>query len=396
MAITIQATPTAYSSVQGDLIYTVAEVVHTADPVTYPNYKFIGDVYVGGVLVARIKKQPDPVTNIGIFNIGQIVRNYIAVAFNPTANAIVAQRLGDEEFWLSVQMKFGEEYSYTEYIALTNDSARVFFNNYNGRLAGGTTSLTLLDKALTDRPYATPVRDDSTYNFIPFFATDTDGITVTIKTYNYSNTLVDTISKSVTPGAANELIVINASKAAINAEYPGTISNYIKYYTVLFTTPNIADDVTYQFNMVCEVIHEIFTLHFLNKYGGFESKDFTKVSRKTINIEKKDFGKLPYTIDSSGVVSYKNANNVYNESRSVYSSQYKEKMTLNSDLLTDAEYVWLEQLILTTMAYIEIDGYFYPCVISENNYERKKVVNDELTNLTLNVEFGEQFNAQYR
>jgi len=396
MAITIQATPAAYSSVQDDLIYTVAEVAHTADPVTYPNYKFIADVYVAGVMVARVKKVPDPTTNIGIFNIGQIVRNYIATTFNPTAATLVAQRLGAGEFSISVQVKFGEEYSYTTYTNLTVDSARTFFNNYNGRLIGGTTSLTQLDKALTDRPYATPVHCDSSFNFIPFLATDTDNITVTVKSYDYSNTLVTTLNSTVTPGAANELIIINASKAAINSASPGMINDSIKYYTVLFTTPNISDDVTYKFDMTCEVINEIYTLHFLNKYGGFESKDFTKVSRKTINIEKKDFGKLPYTVDSSGAVSYKNANNVYNESRSVYSSQYKERMTLNSDLLTDDEYTWLEQLVLSPMVYIEQSGYFFPVVISETNYEPKKHVNDDLTNLTLNIEFGEQLNAQFR
>lgn len=396
MAITIQAYPAAYSSVHGDLCYTVAEVAHTADPVTYPNYKFIADVYVAGTLISRIKKVPNPVTRIGIFNIGQAVRNYLATTFNPASSNIVAQRMGAGEFSLLVQVKFGEEYSYTEYTNLTVDSARTFFNNYNGRLIGTTTSLTLLDKPLSTRPYATPVRDDSAFNLIPFLATDTDNITVTVKTYDYSNSLVSTINSTVTPGAANELIIINCSKTAINSVSAGAINDSIKYYTVLFSTPNIIDDVTYRFDMTCEAINDIYTLHFLNKYGGFESKDFTKVSRKTINIEKKDFGKLPYTVDSSGVITYKNSNGVYNESRSVYSSQYKEKMTLNSDLLTDAEYTWLEDLVLSPMVYLEDSGYFFPVVISETNYEPKKVVNDELTNLTLNIEFGQQQNAQFR
>src|SRR6266853_1285386 len=104
MSLTIQAAPAVYSSIQDDLIFTVAEVAHTADPVTYPNYKFVGDVYIGATLVARIKKAPNPVTRIGIFNVGQIVRNYIATTFNPSAAALVAQRLGSGEFSLSVTM----------------------------------------------------------------------------------------------------------------------------------------------------------------------------------------------------------------------------------------------------------------------------------------------------
>lgn len=392
--MTITATPPAYSSLQGDLIYTVSDA-HASDPVTYPNYKFVGDVYINGVMFHRIKKVPDPVTGIGIFNIGQLVRNYLTVTFNPTANNIVAQRLGAGEFSLQVTMKFGEEYSYITYTNILSDSARLFYNNYNDRI--DYTSLTgLADKVLSDRPNQTPVKSNSTFNFIPFLPSDTDVVTVRVKTYDYSNSLVTSYNYSLTPAAANELVIINASKNAINAGSSGAINDSIKYYTVEFDTPNIAPDSIYRFDMTCEAIYDVYTIHFLNKYGGFESKDFTKVSRKTISIEKKDFGRLPYTVDGSGIVSYKSANNVYNESRSVYSSQYKEKMTLNSDLLTDAEFTWLQQLVLSPMVYLESNGVFIPCVITENNYEPKLTVNDELNNLVINIEFGEQLNAQFR
>ncbi len=71
-------------------------------------------------------------------------------------------------------------------------------------------------------------------------------------------------------------------------------------------------------------------------------------------------------------------------------------MTLNSDLLTDAEYIWLQDLILSPMVYIEDSGYFFPCVITDNDYEPKKYINDDLSNLVINIEFGKQQNAQYR
>lgn len=397
MAITIQAFPPDYSSVQGDLIYTVAEVAHTADPVTYPNYKFVGDVYIGATMVARVKKVPDPVTRIGIFNVGQIVRNYIATTFNPQfIPDIIAQTLGDGEFSLEVTMKFGEEYAYTTYTNLVSDTPRIFYNNYNGRLVGGSSSLDgLLDKALTSRPYATPIRCDADFNFIPLWPSTADAFNVRIRKYDFSNTEGVNLNLPITP-VANTLIIINPARGVLNAIDTNYINDGIKYYTVEFDTPNIVDHSIYRFDLDCECTYEQYTLHFLNKYGGFESKDFTKVSRKTIDIEKKDFGKLPYMVDVSGVVSYRNSNNVYNETRSVYSSQYKEKMILNSDLLTDAEYRWLQELVLSPMVYMEEDGYFFPIVITETNYEPKKNVNDQLTNLTIGIEFGDQLNAQYR
>ena len=386
--ITIQATPPAYSSVHGDLIYTVAEVVHTADPVTYPNYKFIGDVYINSTLVARIKKGPDPITKIGIFNVGQVVRNYISTTFNPTANALIAQSLTIGQFNLSVTMKFGEEYAYTAYYTLVTDSARVFFNNYNGRgqLANVSTKVNIF---ASNKPSATSVINSS-FNFVPFFAAGAGPYSLSISTYNFSSALITTSTYSFSPVAVNDLMMFNLSTSGINAQFAGLINTNVKFYTVTIGA------VTYRFDITCEAINQIFTVHFLNSYGGFESKDFAKVSRKTIAIEKKDFGKLPYTVDSSGVVSYKNSNNVYNESRSVYSAQYKEKLTLNSDNLTDAEYVWLQELVLSPMVYIEESGSFFPCVLVATDYEPRKYINDDLTNLTINVEYGNQLNTQYR
>lgn len=394
--MTIQYNPGTYYSAHSDLLFTVYDVKST-DGVTYPDYKYIADVYVGAVKVVTLKAVPRPDNKIGIFNIGPVVRNYVAATFNPTANAILCQTMGSLEFFVSVTVKFGEDYDFVTYSNILTDSARVYFNHYNGRLLGQNTSLTAYaDKPLTTRPAITPLRRDSAFNFIPFLPSDTDNVTVTIKTYNYADTLAQTINLTVTPAAANTLQQLNLSRNSINANTPGAITDYIKYFTVLFTTPNISDDVTLRFDLTCEGIYEVYSIHFLNKFGGWETRDFTKVSRKTIEIDKQEFGKLGYTMDSSGVISYKNSNNVYNETRSVYASQYKEKMTLNTDILTDAEYTWLAELILSPQVYVEMGGYFIPVNIIGNNYEFKKVIVDELTNLTINVEWGDTFNAQFR
>lgn len=387
MALTIQATPATYSSIHDNLIYTVADVVKVADPVTYVNFKFIGDVYVGAVLVARILKVPDPVTGIGIFNVGQIVRNYIATVFNPTANMVVAQQLGTGVFNLSVQMKFGEEYNLTQFLNVTVDSARVFFNNYNPRLIGTLSSLIpYTNKVASNRPLIGQTLLTSAYNFVPYFPINTSAVTFTVTPTGGGSVY----STTFTPSNTYDLQLLNVAPAAINAVAPGTINAATTSYTVLIGSQ------TFTFKIICEAMYQVFMIHFLNEYGGFESKLFTKVSRKTIDIQRKDFGKLPYTIDSSGVVTYKNANGVYNESRSVYSAQYKEKLTLNSDLLTDAEYTWLGDMILSPMVYVEDSGYFFPAVITDNNYEPKKVINDDLTNLTLSIEYGQQLNSQFR
>lgn len=396
MAITLQHNPGTYYSAHGDLLFTVVDIVKATHPETYPDYTYVCDIYIDAVQVARLKSAPNPTNRVGIFNVGNVIRSYVAANFNPTAGVLRAQQMGAGEFYISAQLQFGEEYAFTLYTNLLTDTTRIYFNHYNGRLLGQNTSLSdYLDLALTVRPSASPVYRSANFCFIPFLPTDTDNVTLSIKSYNSSG-LQATYTQAYAPSGANTLQLFNVAPGAINAASPGFINDSIDYYTVELQTPNTSGDSLYRFNLVCEPRYEVFTIHFLNRFGGFESRDFTKVSRKTIDIEKSEFGKLPYTMDISGVVSYHNSNNVYNETRSVYASQFKEKMILNTDILTDAEYRWLGDLILSPLAYTEMDGYFIPISITGNNYEFKKSINDKLTNLTINIEFGDRFNAQYR
>lgn len=387
MALTITATPADYSSLQGDLIYTVSDADKVADPVSFADFKFIGDVYVGATLVARLKKVPNPVTGIGIFNVGPVVRNYLTTTFDPLINSLVAQEMGDAALNLTVTLKFGEEYNATAFLNVTVDSARIFFNNYNGRLVGITSSmLRVLDRVASNRPFIGKTFLTSVYNLIPYFSTTTATVDLIVTTFGggivYSTTF--------TPTAAGAMQVLNVAPVALNALQPGTITPSTFMYTVQI------GDLTYTYHIICEPMYQPFMLHFLNQYGGFDSRIFSKVSRKTYDITRADFGKLPYTVDGAGAVTYKSNNNVYNENRSTYSVQYNEKLQLNSDLLNDGEYAWLGDLILSPMIYIEDGGYFFPCVITDTSYEPKLVVNDDLTNLTINIEYGTQLNAQFR
>jgi hypothetical protein len=398
MGITIQHNPGTYFSAHGDVLFVVCDIVKASDPVTYPDYRYICDVYIGAILIARLKSYPRPDNKMGVFNVGNIVRGYLSSVFNPSAGQLRAQQMGLGEFFIGATMKFGDEYNFVLNTNLTVDSERTYYNHYNGRLLGILTNLSsLVDKPITARPLTTPISQNANFCFIPYLPTDTDNVTLEIKSYTKAGLLLGTYSTNIAPASANTLQLYNVSRNVINTASPGLIDPVVAgYYTVQFLNPNITGEPIYRFDLICEAKHEIFTVHFLNRYGGFESRDFTKVSRKVIDIEKSEFGKLGYVMDSSGVVTYKNANNVYNETRSVYASQFKEKMTLNTDILTDSEYQWLGDLILSPMSFIEIGGYFIPMSIVSNNYEFKKVINDQLTNLTIEIEFGEQFNAQYR
>jgi hypothetical protein len=398
MALSLLYNPGDYFSAHGDLIFTLLEDTKPFNATLYPDYKYVCDVYIYGFQQARLKAFPRSDDKIGVFNIGNIVRNYIYPYFAPMAASLRAQQVGENYFYVNVICRFGEEYGGTTYTNIIIDSQRSYFNHYNGRLIGQNTNLSdYLDKVLSTRPYAVSVYRNTNFHFIPFLPTDDTEINLIIKAYNGS-TLAGTTTQPYTPTASssNEMQLFNVAPTAINAAVPGFINSSIDYYTVEFNTTNITGDSIYRFNLVCEPKYEVYTVHFQNRFGGFESKDFTKVSRRKVNIEKSNFGSSAYLINASGLPEYFNAQKVYRETNKVYAGAWKESMTLNTDLLRDDEYAWLEDLIFSPICYIEIEGYFFPMTITDTNYEAKKVINDDLTNLTINIEFGDRFATQYR
>lgn len=392
MALTLHYNPGSYSSVHRDLIFTCSDITKASNPTLYPDYKYICDVYINDVIITRLKAYPNPITKFGVFNISNVIRNYIQATFSPDATSIRAQEFGENEFYVEAEVRLGEEYGFVTYTDLIVDTVRTYFNNY-----GEAALSQYVDKVMTVRPATTTVYRDAAFCFIPFLPSDDTQIDLIIRKYN-GGTLLGSTTQSFTPpaGSSNVQQLFNVSPTAINAAVSGFINNAVDYYTVEFSTTNIVGDSLLRFNLVCEAIHDVYTLHFLNQFGGFESRDFTKVSRKELEIERADYGRLPYQIDSQGVPYYYNDNQVYNESRSVYAVQWEERMTLNTDLLRDGEYVWLKDLILSPQIYMDMDGFFYPVKLVTKGYEPKKYINDNLTNLTLEIEFGKQMNSQYR
>lgn len=382
MALEIKATPATYSSAHEDLIYTVYSD-KVEDSVSYPNYKYIADVYINDVQIVRLKNMQDPTTGIGIFNIGQVVRNYVSATFNP-GSGLRCQQLGQSEFRVGVVVKFGEEYNFTMYLDQVVDSSRNYFNHYTKRNATALSALT--NKIASNVPSTQDILLSSTHHFLPYFPTTTSAVNVVVTPVGGGSSY----STSFSPSNAFDLQLLNVAPARLNALQAGTINASTRYYTVAIGSQ------TYRFNLICESIYDVYPLHFLNQFGGFDTRYFTKLSRKTVDITKKDFGKVPYEVDGDGLVSRYNSNNVYYETRATYSSQFVEKMVINSDVLTDAEWVWLEDLVLSPLVYLQDGSYFYPVILKSDNYERGRYINDGLTNLTLNIEFGTQLHAQNR
>jgi len=387
MALTITDHPGAWNSAHSDLIYTVMDEGKVSDPVTYPNFKFIADVYIGLVLVSRLKIIPDPSTGVGIVNIGMIVRSYVSSFFDPVPNVLLAQEAKGDTFYTSVKVKFGEEWNYTPTYDIEEYGYTLIYNSYEPRGQRGVMA-TIANQVASNRPAQLDVFFGSQALFIPFFAFATPAIPVPIIITPTGGGFP--LSTSFTPSETIEMALLNLAPNVINSLQPGTITPATTSYTIQIAGRAL------NVRLICEAIYTPYAVHFLNQYGGFDTKFFTKVSRNTVTVMKTDYGRLPYSVDGAGAISFKSNNGVFIEQDATYASLYQEKMLLNTDFLTDEEYVWLRELLISPLVYIEDTTGIYVVKITDTDYEAKKVINDDLTNLTINVQFGTQQNAQYR
>ena len=351
--MTIEAEPQSFSSVNSSLVYVVYDVDYST-----ANYKYVADIHIASVLVFRAVGFPNPVNNRGIFDLSDVIRQYVASAFK--------DEQGAGEFSLLVEVNFREQKAGVLSGILVTSSL-VFTNNYLVRGDSRNVMQTLSDKPATNRPRQITMPEDCTTFYLPYFVYTAGAITV----------IKNAVSSTVTPVAVNSMLRINIAIGA-TADYSVSING------VVFTV-----------NVVCAGLYNNYVIHFLNKWGGWESILFNKVSRKAISAEKKGFQKLPYRVSAAGLVSY-SASDVMHQQGITYGVLADEKLRISTDLLNDAEYQWLYQLIISPSVYLQDGVTVYPVNIENSDYEFKESIVDNLTNLTIDVSFGNKFLTQFQ
>lgn len=405
MAIQIKATPVNYASINDNLVYVAYEGTKAADPVTYVDYKYVADVYISGVMKARLKVYPDPVTLMGVFNIDKIARTFLnEIILGINAIDFAAYSAGALDYYIPVVIKFGEEYGGTLYTDLTVDTSRNYYNHYNVMNTAFDTQLRNFNGRVTNGPL-TRYLTFGRVSLVPYFFQTADTYVCTVKTYNATGALIATHTANYVVTDANSIYVFDFGANGIGVLTGGSgITGSTAYYTVQIG----AGADTFTMVHYCEGRYSVnnitspYLIHFINQFGGFETLEFPKVSRKTYDIERHTYIQKDYRVDGAGSVNRSNPNgNVMYGSVKTYASLFTPKMKLTTEILSDEQYRWLRELVYSPVVYFEDqngegDGYRIPVQIEATNYEEVKFVNDKITCLQIDINFGKQLNTQFQ
>jgi hypothetical protein len=394
MAITEKSTPVLYSSAHEDLFYTVL-----SDNIAQPNFKYVFDVYAGATLLARLKVFPEPLYSLGICNVSQIVRSYLAnFYFKGQIGTWIAVTAAGY-FYKNITVKYGEEYGtpVTLFTNLTIATAKNYYNYYNDILFRDIAPGALVnyaDNFLTSGPTTRTVSTSDNF-YMYYWNNAAASLTLTIRKYNSAGTLLATQSDATL--STNELICLNVGPVAINTAYPAFIDSSVAYYTIQ------VGSVLLTFNIDCYPMYQNYRVVFWNQQGGFETVPFRMKSGHRVDKDTKQFGRSNYRYDSNGVIFYQEETtsaDVLRGNSAVYASTYKHTYQLSTDFLTDAEFSWLQQLVLSPLVYIEFkDGannyHHFPVSITDKTYQIKTRRNDKLNAFAIEAQILQNFNTQF-
>lgn len=391
MSITL-INPSGYPSAQ-DNLWSIAYSSNSGQV----DFKYVFDVFVDGVQLVRTKIFPEPSNGRGYFDAMPIVKNEITYAwFNPVNNntgqtsPYVSLNRSDTLNEKVYQLRVGEDYSGTTYLNLASGNVTTY--NYSAPVFKRR-QINIgqkLNNWLTNRPLRIKAKTTDKI-LIPLFAGG-DSFIPTYKSYNANNQLIGTVTDNAfNTFKYNQLdIGFQAIKNNITYNaYTDILTDATAYYTIQFERENEGwlSNIL-RVDLDCNPNYTPINLYFINAFGMFDTARFNLASRLTMDVERKTFEQRNYTLNNSSV-DYYDANNVYNESKINYGSKTNHSYKLTMDFPSDAEYIWLAELIVSPQIYAEIDGNYYPVTIKNTNYEYSTYTNNRLRALEIDIELNQ-------
>lgn len=388
MSIVGSWNPTNKPSVQ-DALWHIA----FSDNSGQTNFKYIFDIYnQAGTQLARTKIFPNPQNGRGYFDAGSVVRNLITydwfqpygiVSWNPDTSGQIA---------VKYVVRYGEDYNIDASAITQTNMASGEVTAYNfvpGLFDRGITNYTTLEnKLLTTRNAKKFYINRNQRFFIGYQTNKALGSSTNITLTKVTSTGEDYQTFSYNYDKS-QVVQFDFGTKAISEAFGSFLSNAISYTfeweSQLLTF--IIDD--------CIGKYEPKYLHFMNRFGVYETCEFTLVSKLTSDTERKAFEKSGFEFLTDSV-RVKNADNVYMESKINYSQQTNWNYRLTKNFPTDNEWEWAEELIYSPRIYLQEGDYYYPVTLKTNTYERFKQTYAGLRPLELDIEMNQKRNGFLR
>jgi hypothetical protein len=397
MAYSISQQPSLYAPAYNDQIYVV-----TSSNNGQTNFNYIAQVYIGSDIIT-LKAPANPTYGSGVFNIGRIIENYVNSDIDRTALSFQTNANSYKEYYV----RFGEEFGSTivQYLNRTQTVVKYVWNGVLDFLEAQTynqDSYTMEGSGAWLTRF-TGARNQLTgdYSWLYWLADGSNSLLLShidIKSYTSADALIkscgvtNTLSSSGVVGNhfarfSTGKEQLNAIPAALRYGTQPIIASNAAYYKVEFqTSTSGVISSTIQYNIVdADCKYSNYRLHFLNDSGGFESFNFTKLSRKETDINRLQYKAPVGALTSASAFGYA----VKDRGDRQYFISSKDTIKIKSDWLTDLEMVMLRQLVESPEIYLDDSTYgLISVTCSATKFDTKTILNNKVFNLELDIQYG--------
>ena len=385
MAITINQQPQDYSTVYNEMIVSV-ESTNTAQT----DFSYIFEVCTsGGTVLRTLRIPPEPNYAYGVSDVGRVLESYLGTDFFKT-NGSGDTRDCDNSFY-AYQIKIGEEYFsggvLTQFLDLDNFSLTCingslkyydFVNyDYTDYELDGITKQFLTD----DFEKTVIFNQEGHTNFlnittITHFRVQTYDATGSIeKDVRFANSATSDIgSFASAPTDLNNATLTTGVQPVIQAT--------TAYYDIFAENAGTQVSALHRFNIKGNCGDGV-VLHYLNDYGGFDSFPFITYKEK-FDIKREKYKQNPNRLQSDGSYVF----STLDREQVQYHTKRSKRATLNTDFLSDNQFISLRQLVDSPEVYLEKDGVVYSVLLTANNYDVNQEDYDGFTTLTVEIEFS--------
>lgn len=411
MAITIQQEPTTPNQANGDLLYVV-----TSNNTNSPQFQFVMEVS-DGTDTLTIKQQPNP-SNKGVFNIGQITRDYVGVDTYFKTQQVATSTYSGKTISTVLYEETGSSVSSSVGYSSGISGSQLYLTNgvndyddwnfpsssyYTGSAALEDSTFNRQD-ALTNAPLTQSIRNDeyatlSVYNGNFDYSTTNahDIYAIQVNVYNEAGSQIQNFDwenitgngggprtsavtqlwADVASSQTDSTRLVHIAAGPQNfADAGNTLNSNWAYYIISFYE-QASDGLENNLGVYSKRMYtkeqgrcgyDGTRFAFLNELGAYDYVNFGLADTKIDNITRKNFEQnfVNYSTSTNGIT--------YDTTRrgsKTYSTTYNETRRAESDYLLQDDADWLRQLIESPEVYIQDGSDFRPIVITTSNYTYK-------------------------
>ena len=404
MAVTIHQTPSLYTTAGNPVVFTFS-----SDQTGQANFSFIVEVYLGAVLHSthQVFRQFNTLSKI---NVSEIIKPTLASDLNP--DGTLSKVYGDATE--SCYIKVHEKYGATPTLQANATSSIVY--TYNGSLRHDdwisydytdyviTTAVDKTFKFLTnvprDRAYFCGLTERIFLGLL--FADGTapvsNPIRLSYSLYNSSGGLIVSNTSYVASAPAQGLIFLDVSPDTLISQTSITSGNFdsCAYYFVTARSEGSGSysGISESFKITIDTECKRYTtrrLHWLNKFGVWDSFTFSLVSTESTDVVGHEYQKEK-GLWSGTSYTYP----LYQGEMTGFNKTSTDSMILNSDWIHESVQQWLvRSLYESPLVYLEQASGYEPVIVNNANYILKQRKKDGLIQEAVEIKRTYSYQSQF-